>query len=110
MKKSAAAAAPIGSRQTAAQVLDRHFLEIRCKILDLAAALDRIDRAAGAAESPAGNGRSAFHDPRLEQLRQGVELLLAREPGRAERVQMLFSDPYDSDWRQQYGIPPGSPR
>jgi hypothetical protein len=110
MKKSTAAAAPSGSPPTAVQVLERHFLEIRCKILDLAAALDRIDRAAGAAESRAGNGRSNFYDPRLEQLREGVKLLLACEPGRAERVQMLFSDPYDADWRQQYGIPPGSPR
>ena len=33
----------------AMDVLDRDFLETRCKILEIAATLDRIDRAPGAA-------------------------------------------------------------
>jgi hypothetical protein len=33
------------SRRDATEVIDRDFLETRCKILELAATLDRIDRA-----------------------------------------------------------------
>ncbi len=33
------------NRRDATEVLDRDFLEARCKILELAATLDRIDRA-----------------------------------------------------------------
>lgn len=69
-------------------VLDRYFLEVRAKLLDIAAALDRIDRGGGA------------NDPRLEKVRQA--LTIAREPqtGRAERLQQLFSLPYDSNWQK----------
>ena len=80
-----------------AEVLNRDFLETRSKILDLAAALDRIDRA------PA---HSADHTPdrRLAQLRQAIEALLEPGPGRAETVQRLFSLEYDPDWREKAGL------
>jgi hypothetical protein len=73
-----------------AAVLNREFLEIRSRILDLAAALDRIDRAP---DSPAHHP-----DRRLAQLRQAIEALLVPDPGRAETVQRLFSLDYDPSW------------
>jgi hypothetical protein len=76
------------------QLLDREFLTMRARILDLAAALDRLDRAEGAAGS----------DRRWELLQRGIEELLAAHPNRAERVQQLFSRPYDPQWRQVFGI------
>jgi hypothetical protein len=66
---------------TAAEVLDRDFLAIRCRLIELAAALDRIDRAPG----------SAMGDPRLAQIRRSLEILAGLSPDRAERVQMEFS-------------------
>ena len=57
----------------AMEVLDRDFLEARCKILEIAAILDRIDRA------PARHGEHP--DVRLGQLRQGVEALLVPGAG-----------------------------
>ncbi len=64
-------------------VLDDAFLRMRERCLSLAADLDRIGRAAG--------GQSVLEsDPRLLQLRQALGSL--EEPGRAERVQMIFSD------------------
>jgi hypothetical protein len=80
-----------------AEVLNRDFLESRSKILDLAAALDRLDRAPG---------RSSDHPPdrRLAQLRQAIEALLEPGPGRAETVQHLFSLEYDPDWREKHGL------
>ncbi len=80
-----------------AEVLNRDFLESRSKILELAAALDRIDRAPS---------RSIDHPPdrRLAQLRQAIEALLEPGPGRAETVQRLFSLDYDPDWREKAGL------
>ncbi len=80
--------------RTAAEVLDRDFLETRGKILELAAALDRFDRAPGHSH--------AAPDRRLAQIRAGLEALLEPGPGRAETVQILFSDDYDADWQRRF--------
>jgi hypothetical protein len=72
----------------AGRALDMFFLEARSKLLDLAATLDRLDRGEGAAAA----------DPRLERIRQALLTLLETEPGRAERVQQIFSLAYDPDW------------
>jgi hypothetical protein len=76
--------------QPAAQALDAHFLEVRSKLLDLAAILDRIGRGRDAAVAEA--------DPRLEKVRRALEVLLDRGGGRAERVQQIFSLAYDPAW------------
>jgi hypothetical protein len=78
---------------TREQVVNRYFLEMRCKVLEVAASLDRVDRAA-----PSGNGSD---DPRLEQLRRAVRVLLEAGPGRAEKVQQIFSREYDPNWRKK---------
>lgn len=78
----------------APQVLDREFLEIRAKILELAASLDRLDR---------GDG-DVTDDPRMRLVLGGISLLSHDEPGRAERLQLLFSQPYEDAWRKKYGI------
>ena len=80
-----------------AEVLDRDFLETRSKILELAAALDRLDRAPS---------RPSDHAPdrRLDQVRQAIGALLEPGPGRAETVQRLFSLEYDPDWRVKHGL------
>jgi hypothetical protein len=77
-------------------VLDHDFLETRCKILEIAAILDRIDRA------PARHGEPP--DPRLGQLRRAVEALLEPGPGRAETVQCIFSLEYDPSWRKRMNV------
>lgn len=78
--------------QTARTTLDAAFLEARCKILDLAAILDRIGRGAGANET--------MNDARVERLREALEVLLDESSARAERVQQLFSQEYDSAWEK----------
>lgn len=77
----------------AQQLLDREFLEVRCRLLDIASALDRIDRADGA-----GTARA---DPRMAKLVEGVRLLTDALPDRAERLQRLFSLEYESGWRDR---------
>ncbi len=72
----------------ATQSLDMFFLETRCKILEIAAALDRLDRGAG----------SVADDPRMARIRQALQTLMRAEDGRAEEVQRIFSLPYDPAW------------
>jgi hypothetical protein len=81
----------------ATEVVNHDFLEARCKILELAAMLDRIDRA------PARHGEHP--DERLSQLRQAAEALLEPGPGRAETVQRIFSLEYDPNWRKRMNVP-----
>lgn len=69
-------------------MLDREFLNIRCRLLDLAAALDRVERADGSGETS-----------QRRLVREALTLLAGDGVDRAERVQMLFSLPYDPNWR-----------
>ncbi len=71
--------------------LDRHFLETRCKIIEIAANLDRIDRGDG--------GAGVRSDPRLAKIKEALRALLDEGGGRAERCQMIFSLPYDKGWK-----------
>ncbi len=76
----------------APKALDHFFLEARCRLLDLAAILDRIGRGADA--------NSAQTDPRVEKIRQALEVLRDPSGGRAERIQKLFSLDYDPKWQR----------
>jgi hypothetical protein len=74
----------------AAKALDAFFLDARCRLLDLAAVLDRIDRGPG----------DVAADPRVGRIREAVAVLSGAGPGRAEKVQAVFSLPYDPTWRR----------
>jgi hypothetical protein len=81
---------------SAPEVLNREFLEIRCKILDLAAAFDRLDRADG----------SIADDPRVARLHEALTAVLDPQPERAEQVQMIFSRAYDDQWQGKFKTMP----
>lgn len=76
----------------APQALDTFFLEARCKLLDVAAILDRISRGREAATVSA--------DPRMARIRQALEVLHDLSGGRAERIQQVFSLEYDPAWKK----------
>jgi hypothetical protein len=76
----------------AAKALDAYFLEARSKLLDVAAILDRIGRGTDAA--------AAARDPRVQKIRQALEVLQDASGGRAERVQQIFSLDYDASWER----------
>jgi hypothetical protein len=78
----------------APELLEREFLEIRARLLHIASSFDRIDRAEG----------SVVQDPRLAKIGEALAILSDGKPDRAERVQLVFSRPYESDWRA--GLPP----
>ena len=76
------------------QVLDDYFPQVRAWLIQIAATMDRFDRAAGGD----ANAPTASDDLRLEQYRQAVNVLAASEgPDRAEKIQVIFSDPADYD-------------
>jgi hypothetical protein len=72
----------MGTPLTKQAVADLYFLEHRAKVLDLAAFLDRFDRAT----EPGGN------DFRVQALKAALELVLDGQPDRARRVLELWSD------------------
>lgn len=66
------------------KIIELYFMEHRAKLIDLAAFLDRCDRAADDL-----HGREDF---RLRALREGIAILLDGQPDRAARVLDHFSD------------------
>lgn len=84
----------MASTASASDVLNREFLEIRAKILELAAALDRLDRAEG----------DLAADPRMDGIHHGLAALAEAAVGRAEKVQMIFSLAYQEGWRNDLGM------
>ncbi|QDU28792.1 hypothetical protein ETAA8_38970 [Anatilimnocola aggregata] len=86
---------------TAVETLNREFLEIRCRILDLAAMLDRLER----------SDDTVADDPRLKRIHEAIDLLTKSasrnsSSDRAEQVQLTFSRPYDSAWLQNLKVRP----
>ena len=80
------------------QVLDREYLEIRGKILEVAASLDRLERAAG----------DVAQDPRMALMHQGLQIALqsndVQGDSRAKQIQLLFSREYADSWRQEFEL------
>lgn len=68
---------------TGPQVVDLYFMEHRAKLLDIAAFLDRVERAA----APAGSG-----DVRVRAMRRAIPLLIDGQGDRARRILELLSD------------------
>lgn len=67
---------------SAVETLDRDFLTLRSRLLDVAAALDRLDRAEG----------SIADDPRMRKIADAIEVLASPDENRTEQIQMIFSD------------------
>jgi hypothetical protein len=89
----------LATPMAAQAVLDREFLELRAKLLELAAAFDRLDRGGGIAND----------ERRIQSIRQSLKVLLDETGDRAEQIQLIFSRPYDDDWQKEFGlVPPAS--
>ncbi len=80
----------------AAEILNREFLEVRARLLQVAAVLDRLDRAHGDLSA----------DPRRQNIDRALDLLAEHRADRAEQLQLLFSLPYDPAWKQTMGLAP----
>ena len=80
--------------RTATSALDGSFLETRCKIIEIAANLDRIAQSSGAP--------SLSTDRRMSQLTTAIAILLDNKADKAKRCQMAFSLPYESGWHDRF--------
>jgi hypothetical protein len=69
---------------TQRELIDEYFMEHRVKVLDLAAFLDRLERA---------RELDAEDDFRLRSVREALAVLADGNGNRVQRVQMIFSDP-----------------
>lgn len=71
--------------QSAESILEQFYLEMRWRILSVAADFDRIERASG--------GSTLLRtDSRVAHLRAALQVVGSSEENRAERVQQLLSD------------------
>lgn len=69
----------------ASEVVNLYFLEHRARLLDIAAFLDRVERA----KDP----QTVKNDHRLHALHRAIALLTDDKPQRVKRILELFSDP-----------------
>lgn len=69
------------SPKSGTELLDMYYLDLRSHLLEVAAGLDRIDRAGGAA------------DPRLARLRQAAAIAADSRPDRVLRLLESLSVP-----------------
>ena len=86
---------------SANETLEREFLLVRAKLLEIAAAFDRIERGKGSVET----------DPRLKQIAAALEIIaqpIGEQDGnaaeRASAIQLIFSLPYNKAWRETFQI------
>lgn len=87
-------------------LIDEYFIEHRAHVLEIAAYLDRLNRAA------APNAEDEF---RYLAFKRAVAELASDKPGRAERVQMILSDQdvrllEERDQQSAWGAPPSAAR
>ncbi len=76
---------------TRQQVLDLYFMDARFKLIELAAFLDRVERAEGQA------------DFRLDTFRKALHALDGAEPERAKHVLLALSDPTSAPIEKAHG-------
>ncbi len=87
-------------------IVDLYFMEHRAKLIDIAAFLDRLDRADDAS--------NAEPDFRIEAFRQAIAILSDSRSQRAKRILDLFSDhstdpiPSAAGMKGAFGANPGS--
>ncbi|MBL6724434.1 MAG: hypothetical protein ISQ09_05035 [Rubripirellula sp.] len=85
--------------RNADEILNNSFLEVRAKLLEVAATLDRIERALGE-EQQLEEASSASR----AKIDEAIKILLSSGDDRAERLQHLFSREYAESWRNEFGI------
>ncbi len=77
-------------------VLSREQFKIRAKLIEIAAILDRIDRANGEVDD----------DPRMMEIRKSLEVLSGSngDSNRAAKIQMIYSRTFDAEWKTHFKL------
>ena len=88
-------------------IVDLYFMEHRAKLIDIAAFLDRLDRA--------NDARATDDDFRIQAFRYAIGILSDSQPQRARRILDLLSDhstepiPSAAGMKGAFGANPNSP-
>jgi len=82
----------MSSKLTAPELFENEFLVLRCKVIEIAAMLDRLENADGTIQN----------DARMAHVREAIQLLLDKDSDRAEEIQLIFSDHYDEKWLNEF--------
>jgi hypothetical protein len=82
------------AERSAAQIIAEEFMIARAKIVELAATLDRIERASGNVEDSRN----------MQLLVQGMHILIDDQFEKAKRVQLLMSRDYNPNWQNLMSI------
>ena len=72
------------SSLTVGQIADEYFIENRNRVLEIAAFLDRLDRA---------DPSRASRDFRMRAFGEALKILAEKQPGYMLQIQKLLSDP-----------------
>jgi hypothetical protein len=81
------------------KILDLYFLDARSKLIEIAAFLDRIERARVA--HPSYHTQS---DYRLDSFKKALAAIAGEVPEKAKAVQMIFSDPTEAPHESAAGL------
>ena len=92
MNASSATASSVAEPIGGDEVLQRTHLDIRARLIELAAMLDRLDEAGGHGDAETIRRINLA----IDRLKGGV--------GRAADIQQIYSRKYDPDWRKDYGL------
>lgn len=84
------------SRLSPKEIADLYFLDARHKLIEIAAFLDRVERAGAASAEGA--------DYRVESLKRALKVIAGDTPDKAKAVQMMFSDPTDEPLESAAGL------
>ena len=82
------------AERSATQIVADEFMIARAKIVELAATLDRIERASGNVDD----------SKNMQLLVQGIHNLIDDQVEKAKRVQLLMSRDYDPEWQNIMSI------
>jgi hypothetical protein len=82
------------AERSAVQIVADEFMIARAKILELAATLDRIERASGSVDD----------SKHMQLLVQGMHILIDDQVEKAKRLQLLMSRDYDPNWQNLMSI------
>lgn len=90
------------------QILQADYLIARAKVIEVAAVLDRIDRAAANVagdEAVDGDGNTVYSDPAYQKIQNAIAILTDSQSDKTRRVQELLSRPYAANWMEQFNLP-----
>jgi len=96
--------------RTPKQILQSDYLIARAKVIEVAAVLDRIDRAVESTNhvvnpSDSLNTESVYQDPAYQKIQAAIAILRDSDKEKTRRIQELLSRAYVADWMEQFKLP-----